>query len=84
MEIVVASYGAKVAARRGLLVVKSKEGAKEYPLHQVDEVFLLTGGISITTRALRALLRAGATVAVFDQRGEPLGVFMKPVGDATG
>lgn len=67
-----------------MLVVKGRDGAREYPLHEVDEVLLLTGGISITTRALRALLRAGATVAVFDQRGEPLGVFMKPVGDATG
>ncbi|MEL9991478.1 MAG: CRISPR-associated endonuclease Cas1 [Thermoproteus sp.] len=84
MQIVVASYGTKVAVKKGLLVVRSKAGAKEYPLHQVDEVFLLTGGISITTRALRALMRAGAVVAVFDQRGEPLGVFMRPVGDATG
>ncbi|MEZ0318800.1 MAG: CRISPR-associated endonuclease Cas1 [Pyrobaculum sp.] len=84
MQIVVASYGTKIAVRRGLLVVKNKDGAREYPLHEVDEVYLLTGGISITSKALRALLRAGATVAVFDQRGEPLGVFMKPVGDATG
>lgn len=84
MQIVVASYGAKIASRRGLLLVKTKEGERQYPLHQVDEVFLLTGGISVTTKALRALLRAGATVAVFDGRGEPLGVFMKPVGDATG
>jgi len=84
MQIVVAAYGARVRARKGLLVVEGGGGARQYPLHEVDEVFLLTGGISITTKALRALLRAGAVVAVFDQRGEPLGVFMRPVGDATG
>ncbi|ACB40070.1 CRISPR-associated protein Cas1 [Pyrobaculum neutrophilum V24Sta] len=79
-----AAYGARIRARKGLLLVETKEGAREYPLHEVDEVLLLTGGISITTRALRALLAAGATVAVFSPRGEPLGIFMKPIGDATG
>ena len=78
------TYGTRIRARKGLLVVEGREGARQYPLHEVDEVFLLTGGISISTKALRALLRAGAVVAVFDQRGEPLGVFMRPVGDATG
>jgi hypothetical protein len=82
MQIVVATYGTRIRVRKGLLVVEGKDGARQYPLHEVDEVFLLTGGISITTKALRALLRAGAVVAVFDQRGEPLGVFMRPVGDA--
>ncbi|AET32397.1 CRISPR-associated endonuclease Cas1 [Pyrobaculum ferrireducens] len=84
MQIAVASYGTRIRARRGLLVVESPGARREYPLHEVDEVLLLTGGISISTKALRALLRAGATVAVFDQRGEPIGIFMKPVGDATG
>jgi CRISPR-associated protein Cas1 len=84
MQIVVATYGTRIRARKGLLVVEGKDGARQYPLHEVDEVLLLTGGISITTKALRALLRTGAVVAIFDQRGEPLGVFMKPVGDATG
>jgi len=84
MQILVATYGTRIRARKGLLVVEGKDGARQYPLHEVDEVLLLTGGISITTKALRALLRAGAVVAVFDQRGEPLGVFMRPVGDATG
>ncbi|MFN3805356.1 MAG: CRISPR-associated endonuclease Cas1 [Pyrobaculum sp.] len=84
MQIVVASHGVRIRARRGLLVVESREGRREYPLHQVDEVFLMTGGISISTKALRMLLTAGATVAVFNPRGEPVGVFMKPVGDATG
>ncbi len=84
MQIVVATYGTRIRARKGLLVVEGRDGVREYPLHQVDEVLLLTGGISISTKALRALLKAGAAVAVFDQRGEPLGVFMKPVGDATG
>ena len=79
-----ATYGTRIRARRGLLVVEGRDGARQYPLHEVDEVLLLTGGISITTKALRALLRAGAVVAVFDQRGDPLGVFMRPVGDATG
>jgi len=80
----VATYGTRIRARKGLLVVEGRDGARQYPLHEVDEVLLLTGGISITTKALRALLRSGAVVAVFDQRGEPLGVFMRPVGDATG
>ncbi|MEM4023952.1 CRISPR-associated endonuclease Cas1 [Pyrobaculum sp.] len=84
MQVAVASYGARIRARRGLLVVEGREGRREYPLHQVDEVLLLTGGVSISARALRMLLRAGATVVVMDARGEPLGVFMKPVGDATG
>jgi CRISPR-associated protein Cas1 len=84
MQIVVATYGTRIRVRKGLLVVEGKDGARQYPLHEVDEVLLLTGGISITTKALRALLRTGAVVAVFDQRGEPLGVFMRPVGDATG
>ncbi|MGC9170931.1 MAG: CRISPR-associated endonuclease Cas1 [Thermoproteus sp.] len=84
MQIAVASYGARIRARKGLLVVESAGQRREYPLHEVDEVLLLTGGISISTRALRALLKAGATVAVFDGRGELLGVFMRPVGDATG
>lgn len=71
MQIAVASYGTRIRTRKGLLVVERGGERREYPLHQVDEVFILTGGVSITSRALRALLRAGAVVAVFDQRGEP-------------
>ncbi len=84
MQVVVASHGVKIKSRRGLLVVETRQDKREYPLHAVDEVYLLTSGISITTKALRSLLRSGATVAVFDQRGDPIGVFLRPVGDATG
>ncbi len=83
MQIVVGSYGVRIRSRKGLLVVERNGERKTYPLHDVDEVLLLTGGITISTRALRALLNAGATVAVFDGRGNPIGLFLPPVANAT-
>ncbi|MCX8196364.1 MAG: CRISPR-associated endonuclease Cas1 [Acidilobaceae archaeon] len=67
-------YGIKLGAGGGALVVKSKEGSRKVPLGEVDMVLLLSSGISVTSKALRAMIASSVELVVLDARGSPIGI----------
>ncbi|MEN2999478.1 MAG: CRISPR-associated endonuclease Cas1 [Acidilobaceae archaeon] len=67
-------YGIKLGAAGGALIVKNKEGTRKVPLGEVDMVVLLSSGISVTSRALRAMVASSIELVVMDSRGEPVGI----------
>ncbi len=70
--LVVEGYGVRIGVRRGCVVVKSGSGAKVVPVSEVDRVIIVSGGVSITSAALRALARSGIDLLVLDPRGVPM------------
>ena len=78
MEVVVKDYGVFLGYSRGALVIKRRGGVEKVPLHMVDRVWILTGGVSISSRLVRALSRQLVDVVFFDGRGSPAARLFPP------
>jgi CRISPR-associated protein Cas1 len=80
MEVVVKDYGVFLGYSRGALVVRKRGRGevKRVPLHQVDRIWILTSGVAISSRLVRALSRNLIDVVFFDGRGEPVARLLPP------
>ena len=78
MEVVVKDYGVFLGYSRGALVVRKRGEEKRVPLHQVDRIWILTGGVAISSRLVRALSRNLIDVVFFDGKGEPVARLFPP------
>ena len=68
-------YGVRLGASKGALVVRGRGGERYVPLSEVDLVIVATGGVSVSSRALRLLVSAGIEMVVLDYRGMPVGIY---------
>jgi len=71
-SIVIAGYGVKVCARNNLIVITKGSEKRVLAPSDIDQLILATSGISISTKALRLLMRFGVDVIVLDSRGYPV------------
>jgi CRISPR-associated protein Cas1 len=78
MEVVVKDYGVFLGYSRGALVVRKRGEVKRVPLHQVDRIWILTGGVAVSSRLVRALSRNLVDVVFFNGRGEPVARLFPP------
>lgn len=76
--LIIKGYGVSLRVRRGLLTVRTRDSSETVPLAEVDSVLVLTSGVSITSKAIRALAREGVQLAVLDRRGLPVAVIHHP------
>jgi CRISPR-associated protein Cas1 len=76
--LLIKGYGVSLRVRKGLLTVGTKDGSETVPLAEVDAVLVLTSGVSITSKAIRALAREGIQLAVLDRRGMPVAIIHHP------
>lgn len=72
--LVLSGYGVKLGASGSSLVVKSKKGERKIPAAEVDAVLLATGGIAVTSKAMRLMLMSGIELIVLNGRGDPVGI----------
>lgn len=78
-ELVLKEYGTVLRTRRGLLVVQRVSGEKlELSPSELDAVILASGGVSLTARAVRLLMRHGVDLVFLDERGLPVGRVYPP------
>ncbi len=77
MILAVVKPGSRIVARRGLLMVVSREGEKTIIPPDVELVVLVTGRCSVSGKALRLMAERGVSLAVLGSRGEPL-AFLQP------
>ena len=75
----------EVVVKRGLsglqqvaLVVRKRGEVKRVPLHQVDKIWILTGGVAVSSRLVRAPSRNLIDVVFFDGKGEPVARLFPP------
>ncbi len=76
--LIIKGYGVSLRVRRGLLTVRTRDSSETVPLAEVDSVLVLTSGVSITSKAIRALAREGVQLAVLDRRGLPVAIIHHP------
>lgn len=82
-ELVLKGYGVRVRARKGLLVVEGGEGKVELSPSEVDQVIVVSGGVSVTSSAVRLLMHNGVDIVFLDGRGVPLGRVYPPFVNRT-
>jgi CRISPR-associated protein Cas1 len=58
----------------GSLIIESKSGKRKMPIWEVDVVMVASSGVSLTSRALRLMIRSGVKPLVLDSRGDPVGI----------
>lgn len=77
--LIISGYGIKVGVRNGALEVRSRKGGHiKYSLAEVDQVLITTGGVSITSSAMRAMSDAGVWLVILSSRGLPTTVLYHP------
>ncbi len=69
--LIVAGYGIRIGVEKGLLVIRGRDGVQKISLGDLDQVVIATGGVSISSRAIRAMLRSGVDIVFLDSRGMP-------------
>jgi CRISPR-associated protein Cas1 len=70
----IAGYGVRVGVNGGSLIIESKSGKRKMPIWEVDVVVVASSGVSLTSRALRLMIRSGVELLVLDSRGDPVGI----------
>jgi CRISPR-associated protein Cas1 len=76
--LVLKEYGVALKARRGLLLVEGRGVRQEIPPSDLDQVVILSGGVSVSSRAVRLLISHGVDLVFLDQRGLPVGRVYPP------
>lgn len=76
--LMIKGYGISVGVKKGNVVLWSKKKTQAVPLTDIDTIIILTSGVSVTSKAMRALARAGVGLVVMDSRGMPAVVLHHP------
>jgi len=69
--IVVSSYGVKINCRNGMLIITRGNNKKVISPADIEQIILTTSGISISTKALRTIMRYGIDLVILDSKGLP-------------
>lgn len=76
--LVVTGYGIKIRAKNGLLLITGKDLRREESLIELEQVVIASGGVSISSKAVRMLIEHGVDLVFLDSRGYPVGRVYPP------
>ncbi|NPA69644.1 MAG: CRISPR-associated endonuclease Cas1 [Crenarchaeota archaeon] len=71
--LVIRDYGVRLRFRKGLIIVEKKgKILDKIPLSNIEQILILTSGVSLTSKLVRACARNFIDIVFIDHRGEPL------------
>ena len=80
LSLIVKDYGVSLRYRKGLIIVcKKGEVVEKIPLVKVDEIWLLTSGITISTRLIRVLAKTGKQLYIMSHTGNIIARLETPI-----
>jgi len=78
-ELFVTGYGVKIYVRKGMIVIRDADGNKvEYAPREIGSLVIASGGVTITSKAVRVLMEAAADIVFLDSHGLPIGHVYPP------
>lgn len=77
-ELILKGYGVNVWARKGLLVVENGKDKLEFSPSEIDQVVVVSGGVSLSSNAVRLLMQHGVDLVFLDWHGLPVGRVYPP------
>lgn len=76
--LIISNYGVKVKVEKGLLLVKSENSKTHVSMTDVEQIIVVTGGVSLTSKAVRSMIEHGIDLVFLDSRGKPIGRVYPP------
>jgi len=77
-NLIIGGYGISLRIKKGNIVLTSKKKTQAVPLTDIDSIIILTSGVTISSKAIRALANSGVQLVVTDSRGMPTSVLHHP------
>ena len=77
-SLIIAGYGVKIGYRKGMLIVESSESKNTVSLVDLEQIIIVTSGVSVTSKAIRAIIEHGVDLVFLGPRGIPLGRVYPP------
>lgn len=77
-NLIIGGYGISLRIKKGNIVLTSKKKTQAVPLTDIDSIIILTSGVTISSKAVRALANSGVQLVVTDSRGMPTSVLHHP------
>jgi len=76
--LIISNYGVKVAIEKGVLKVVNGKEKLSVNLVDLEQIIVATSGVSITSKAVRAIIEHGVDLVFLNHRGEPIGRVYPP------
>ncbi len=77
-NLIIRGYGISLRVKKGNIVLKSKKKTQTLPITDIDSIIVLTSGVTITSKAVRALTESGIQLIITDSRGMPVSILHHP------
>ena len=81
--LIVSEYGVKISAKNGSLVITTKNRKIRTSPADIDQILIITGGASITSKAVRLATTHGIDIVFLSTRGDPWARIHMPTPTAT-
>jgi len=76
--LIVSGYGVKIAVEKGVLKVVNGKEKLSVNLVDLEQIVIVTSGVSITSKAVRSIIYHGVDLVFLNHRGEPIGRVYPP------
>lgn len=81
--LVISGYGVRLRYRNGAFIVETKEGKEAYTPSDIESILILTSGVTVSARAVRAASDYGIDIVFLNPRGDPAAVITHPYATRT-
>jgi CRISPR-associated protein Cas1 len=82
-EVYITDPGTRIMARKGSIVIMSRDGNKQVLPPNVEEIIVATSRASITSKAIRMLSMKGINLVFLNSFGDPVALMLPPVINKT-
>jgi len=76
--LIVSGYGVKIAVEKGVLKVVNGKEKTSVNLVDLEQIVVVTSGVSITSKAVRSIIYHGVDLVFLNHKGEPIGRVYPP------
>jgi CRISPR-associated protein Cas1 len=76
VDVFITEYGVKISKKKERFLINSEKGLKEIPAKDVDCFTIFSPSCSITSSAVRLMLKHGINLVIANSKGTPLGIVL--------
>lgn len=81
--LIITEHGVRISAKKETILITNKDKKIRISPADIDQILVITGGASITARAIRLIMRHGIDLVFLDSRGNPWARIYTPTPTAT-
>jgi CRISPR-associated protein Cas1 len=70
-SIVISEYGVKISVKKESFIIRGRDKTIRISPADIDQILITTGGVSITSKAVRLAMKYSIDIVFLDSRGDP-------------